>query len=159
MKKVGHTSEFCLGIYWWTWKTTITKNKKVRILTFTMYFLKIHIYKNTRNHHQCHSILTILFYFFFLEGVELKIKIFKKWKKHPGDIIILQRCTTNHIWFLVLEISNAINGYCLCHFGPMLPFYHNNGLKNQVWKMEKTPGDINLHLRNKNHDMNDVHRA
>ena len=23
VKKVGHTSEFLLGIYWWTWKTTI----------------------------------------------------------------------------------------------------------------------------------------
>ena len=47
-KKVGHTSEFLLGIYWWTWKTTIYyKNcwsepiKNVRILIFTtLYFLK-----------------------------------------------------------------------------------------------------------------------
>ena len=26
MKKVGQTSEFLFGIYWWTWKTTIKKN-------------------------------------------------------------------------------------------------------------------------------------
>ena len=25
-KKVGHTSEFLFGIYWWTWKTTLLKN-------------------------------------------------------------------------------------------------------------------------------------
>ena len=49
-------------------------NKNVRILLLMLYFFKIYIYKNTRNHHQCHSILTILFYFFFLEQDGLKIK-------------------------------------------------------------------------------------
>ena len=40
MKKVGHTSEFLFGIYWWTWKTTLLKNcrngpiKNVKILIF-----------------------------------------------------------------------------------------------------------------------------
>ena len=54
VKNVGHTSEFLFGIYWLTWKTTITP-------------------------------LTTQ-----------KIKILKKMKKAPGDIIILHKCTKNH---------------------------------------------------------------
>ena len=59
------------------------------------YFLKIYIYKNTKNCYQYRSILTILFYFFFFESDGLKINLFLKWKKYPGDIIILHKCTTN----------------------------------------------------------------
>ena len=68
------------------------KNVRILILT-TLYFLKIYNYKNTRNHHQRYSILTILFYFFFLEQDGLKIEIYKiRKKEHPRDIIILHNC-------------------------------------------------------------------
>ena len=59
------------------------EQKNLRTLILTMlYFLKIDNYKNTRNHHQRYSILTILFYFFFLEQDGLKIEIYKIRKKN-----------------------------------------------------------------------------
>ena len=52
VKKVGHTSEFLFGIYWWTWKTTIKncwcgpiKNKIILIITI------LHLKKNTWRYH------------------------------------------------------------------------------------------------------------
>ena len=71
-------------------------NKKYKnYIIYNVFFFKINIYKSTRNRHQCHSILTILFEFFFLERDGLKIKIFKKWKKHSGYIINLHKFATN----------------------------------------------------------------
>ena len=44
VKKVGHTSEFLFGIYWWTWKTNCwsgpIKNKIISIFTMLHFFKK-----------------------------------------------------------------------------------------------------------------------
>ena len=57
-KKVGHTTEFHFGIYWWTWKATIYwKNcwsgpvKKIRSLIFTMLHFFKKIKKNIWKYH------------------------------------------------------------------------------------------------------------
>ena len=116
--------------------------KNVRILIITMlHFLEIYIYKNTKNDHQCHSILSWV-----------RNKIFKKWKKiswrYYHQIMI--------ICFLVSEILTAMNGFFLCHFGSILLFCPNNGLKNQVPKIEKKAWRYYFTLCNKNHDMINV---
>ena len=94
-----------------------------------LHFLEIYIYKNTKNDHQCHSILSWV-----------RNKIFKKWKKiswrYYHQIMI--------ICFLVSEILTAMNGFFLCHFGSILLFCPNNGLKNQVPKIEKKAWRYNL---------------
>ena len=42
-----------------------------------------------------------------------KIKIFKNWKKTPGDIIILHKCTKNHDHMLHCSLNMVHNR---CHF-------------------------------------------
>ena len=86
----------------------------------------------------------------------LKIKIMKKWKKTPGDIIILHMCTINenHMMYGSWEMKcNRI----FCRFGPFLPFYPTNNLKNENFeKMKKIPGDmtsLQLCTTNDNHIM------
>ena len=85
-----------------------------------------------------------------------KIKIMKKWKKTPGDIIILHMCTINenHMMYGSWEMKcNRI----FCRFGPFLPFYPTNNLKNENFeKMKKIPGDmtsLQLCTTNDNHIM------
>ena len=46
-----------------------------------------------------------------------KIKILKKWKKTPGNIIILHKCTKNHdICYTVLEIQ-CVTDVIIFYFG------------------------------------------
>ena len=66
MRRVGHTSEFLFGIYWWTWKTTIPK-KTVKVANKKSKYFSIN-----------------------------NVVFFKKNnRKTPGDIIILHLCTEN----------------------------------------------------------------
>ena len=44
-----------------------------------------------------------------------KIKILKKWKKTPGDIIILHKCNKNHDHILYCSLDMVRNG-CNCYF-------------------------------------------
>ena len=44
-----------------------------------------------------------------------KIKILKNWKKTPGDIIILHKCTKNHDHMLYCSLDMARNGFN-CYF-------------------------------------------
>ena len=80
----------------------------------------------------------------------------KKWKKNPGDIISLRKCTINDnqiicgSWDMVLDRDNF---FILNHF---LPFYSPQNTKNQDFqKMKKTPSDITLQMCiiNENHMM------
>ena len=118
------------------------------------YFLKIYIYKNTKNCYQYHSILTILFYFFFFESDGLKINFLKKFKKYPGDIIILHKCTTNqnHMISVSQDIGCDEWIFFFVILDQFFHFFPKNSLKNQVWKNEKNACTI-LHLHNKNHDL------
>ena len=87
-----------------------------------------------------------------------KIKILKKWKKTPGDIIILQNCTKNQDHVLYCSWDMAHNGCNYCNFSfwtIFCPFTPSNSPRNEkiFLKIKKTPGDvIILHKCTKNHD-------
>ena len=87
-----------------------------------------------------------------------KIKIWRKCKTKPGDIILLQMCTINrdHMmygsWDMKFNRHNVFVIVCI-----FLPFYLPpplNSPKKNIWKKwKKTPGDIIiLHNCTKNHD-------
>ena len=84
-----------------------------------------------------------------------KIKILEKWKKTPGDIIILHKCAVNDNNMMYgssdMRCDRQNFFVILDHF---LPFYPPNNLKNQNFeKLKKIPGDIMiLHKCTKNHD-------
>ena len=68
-----------------------------------------------------------------------KSKILKNWKKLPGDIIILQKCTKNHDHMLYCSVDIAHNRFnCYFSFQAFfLPLYLPNSPKNQnleKWK-------------------------
>ena len=84
------------------------------------------------------------------------VKILKKWKKMPGDIIILHKCTKNHDHKLYYSWDMACDG-CNFYFAfwtIFCPFIPPNSPKIQnLKKNEKLPGDIIiLHLCTKNYD-------
>ena len=84
-----------------------------------------------------------------------KMKISKKWKKNPGDIIILQNCTKNHdhmlycSWHMAHNRCNSYFSFCAI-FCPLPP------QQSEKWKFQKKTkktGDIIiLHKCTKNHD-------
>ena len=84
-----------------------------------------------------------------------KIKILKKWKKTPGDIIILHKFTINdnHMmygsWDMKCDRQNFLSfGVIFC---PLIP--PNNPENQDFLKMKKASGGvIILHMCTKNHD-------
>ena len=85
-----------------------------------------------------------------------KMKISKQWKKPPGYIIILHKCTKNHDHMLYCFWDIVCDG-CICYFSfwaIFLPFYPSNSPKNENFKtMEEAPGDIIiLHICTKDAD-------
>ena len=61
-----------------------------------------------------------------------KIRIFKKWKKIAGDIIILHKCTQNH------NHMKYNSDRSFSHFRPFfLPFYPSNNPEEQNFKKKK----------------------
>ena len=69
----------------------------------------------------------------------LKIKILKKMKKMPGDIILLyihvyHKCRSYDIWFLKYKVQQTETFVILGHF---LPFQPPNKPENQNFKIEK----------------------
>ena len=171
MKKVGHTSEFIFGIYWWTWKTTIKncwcgpiKNKIILIITI-LHLKKppgdiIILHLCTKNLHDlwstvCNRLkLVILGQFLpFYSPTNPKYQNFEKMERIAGDIIILLMCTKfTIIWCTVLEIRSETEFFViLVHF---LPFYPSNDPENQNFeKMKKVYGDtIHLHMCSINED-------
>ena len=86
----------------------------------------------------------------FIPIINQKIKVLEKWKKTPGNIIILHFLPRMIIiWCMVPDISSS-TGKLFSHFGPFFVLL----LKNQ--NFEKKPGDIiSLHLctTNDNHMM------
>ena len=73
-----------------------------------------------------------------------KIKILKKWKKSPGDIIILHKCTKNHdhmlycSWDMVCDRCNCYFSFwtIFCPFVPLTSPKKENFKKKQK-KMNK----------------------
>ena len=88
VKKVGHTSEFSLGIYWWTFKNLKNQNFEK---------MKKNIHMCTKNHNDVQFLRYRVRMNFFLSFWAIfcpftphlpsslttqKTKILKKWKKH-----------------------------------------------------------------------------
>ena len=90
------------------------------------------------------ELFVILDHFFpFTPLTTHKIKILKKWKKPPGDIITLHMCPINDNHMMYNSWNMKHDDRIFCHFGPFLPFYPCNNPKNQNFeKLKKTPGDI-----------------
>ena len=84
-----------------------------------------------------------------------KIKILKKWKKAPGDIIILHKCTINdnHMiygpWDMKCTRQNFLSFWAI--FWPFTPLTAWN-MKTEKKTEKKTPGDIILYKCTRNHD-------
>ena len=93
VKKVGHTSEFPFGIYWWTLKNPKNQNfEKMKIKNAGDIII---LHMSTRNHnYSCYSywdkkwdkVFVILSHFLPFNPHPLpttqQTKILKKWKKH-----------------------------------------------------------------------------
>ena len=83
-----------------------------------------------------------------------KMKIKKKLKKTPWDIVILHQCTKthNHMLYYFCDMHGGWNFYFsfLTIFWPFIPL---TAWKNKISKNEKMHGDIiTLHKCSKNHD-------
>ena len=114
VKKVGHSSKFLFGIYWWTWKIFIKHllkwaNKKLRILIFTM----LHFLKNKEKHLKISLFYTCVpkflmiwsavpeignfgrFFLPFYPSNDLRNQNFEKLKKQP-ERSSFYTCTKNH---------------------------------------------------------------
>ena len=95
VKKVGHTSEFPFGIYWWTLKNPKNQNfeKIKKKKTFYTCVPETTMYKVQFLRYRVRQISSHYESFFTLPPPPLttqKTKILKKKKKKkPGDIIIL----------------------------------------------------------------------
>ena len=120
VKKVGHTSEFLFGIYWWTWKTTIyLRNCWSRPIKNVSIFLPFYPPNNPENQN------------------------FEKLKKASGDVIILHMCTKNddHIiyasWDMECDRNKFLSFWAsFCSFTPLL------APKIKVWKKYKKHSEI-----------------
>ena len=171
VKKVGHTSEFLFGIYWWTWKTTIKncwcgpiKNKIILIITI------LHLKKNTWRYHYFAPVYqkSPWFMIYSLWQTEIgnfrsifalllpyKPKISKLWKHgkncwRSSSYSCVQKFTI--IWCTVLEIRSETEFFVI--LGHFLPFYPSNDPENQNFeKMKRISGNtIHLHMCSINED-------
>ena len=86
------------------------------------------------------------------------MKIWKKWKKTAGYIIILNMCTINDIiWCMIPEIFNATD-QIFCYFGPFFALLPTHPLKTQKikilnkWKKHLETYTIILHKCTNNYD-------
>ena len=63
-----------------------------------------------------------------------KIKILKKWKKTPGDIIILHMCTKSNNYMMYGSWDMACDRQLFCHFGPFFTLLPSeNSKKSKFW--------------------------
>ena len=81
----------------------------------------------------------ILDHFFHFDPlITQKIKILKKWKKAPGDVIILHMCTINDNMIMAPEMWSATDNFLSCPFTPQQP------IKSKFRKNLKNGGDITI---------------
>ena len=95
----------------------------------------------------CHfrQFFAILSFCCFVPLLTPKIKIWKKCKKTPGDIILLHMCSINqdhmHPWYMMYgswDMKFNIQNYFVI-LGIFLSFYPLNSPKNKNIKNEKNP--------------------
>ena len=72
-----------------------------------------------------------------------KMKISKKWKKNPGDIIILQNCTKNHDHMLYCSWHMAHNR-CNSYFSVCAIFCPLPPQQSEKWKFQKKPKKLEI---------------
>ena len=103
---------------------------------------------------RCKYYFSFSFFIFcpFTPPTAQKMKISKKMKKTPGDIIILHKCTKNHDHMLYCSWDMAHDGYNCC-FSFWDIFCPNSPKIQNFKKMKKMPGDIIIsHMCTKNYD-------
>ena len=142
----------------------LLKSQKSRILKKWKKILEISsFYVCTKNHNQMrcsswdmewdrHNFLSFWAIFCtFTPLLTPKIKIWKKAKKTPWDIILLHMCTINEDHTMYGSWDKKTQQIVFCHFRPFCALLHTSHPKNQ--NFEKKPGNIILHLS----DTNDNH--
>ena len=170
MKKVGHPSEFLLGIYWWTWKTNNYQKdcwsgpikNKITLIFLVLHFLK-KIRKNTCRYHY-ENLDDMIYSSWYIEQNIMKLVIlchsllfyppkipknqnFKKWK-NLLEISSFYTCVTKItiIWCTVPEIWGKTDKK-ICHFGPYFallppPLLMISKIKILKKYKKRMPGDI-----------------
>ena len=85
-----------------------------------------------------HNFLVILGHFLpFTLQTTLKIKIWKKYKKTPGHIILWQMCTINEDHMMYGSWDKRHDGQFLVILAHLLPFDPPNKPKNQIFEGKK----------------------
>ena len=176
MKKVGHTSEFPFGIYWWTFKNLKNQNfeKMKRYCWRCHHFTRVPkttITWGTVPEIQREKILFDHFGSFFALYPNppspltiQKTKILKKneqsiWRCHHLNLRNKKHDQINDVWLFRYGVWQT----CFVILGHFLLFYPTtppNNLENQHFKKMKKPGDIISHMStisniNQNHIMYD----
>ena len=136
VKKVGHTSEFPFGIYWWTLKNLKnqifekTKKKLLEIIIILQTCTKNHNHiRYSSRDMEWDNFFVILGHFlpFTFSLTIQKTNILKKWKKHL-DMSSLQTCATKTTikWYMLTQ-TWSVTDIIFCHFG----FFLTTDPKNQ----------------------------
>ena len=164
MKKVGRTSEFLFGIYWWTWKTTYLLEKLLKLVNkkYKNFSIYNDVFKKNKGKY-----MLILFYtcvpkilmIWNLNRLNLiirshfcqfipflktqKIKILKKWKKYwryHHFTHVYQEPQSYEVQFPRYGVKQTEFFVLL---GTFLPFYPSNNPKHQNFeKVKKVSGDV-----------------
>ena len=113
------------------------------------------MYASWDTEHNRHKFLLFwaIFCPFTLLLITQKTKIWKIYKKPPGNIILLHMCTINEV-HMMHGSWDIKRDRVFCHFGPFFALWlSQQPQKSKFWKNEKKPGDITLQLciANDNH--------
>ena len=134
VKKVGYTSEFPFGIYWWTLKNLKNQNfwkrEKIYIYIYTGDIIILHMF--SKNHNQVQSLrYGVTQFFLSFRAIFCPLpppppppssntpqnQNFEKKKKVSGDVIILNLCNKKHNQ-MIYAYSDMV---CARHKSPICP--------------------------------------
>ena len=150
MRKVGHTSEFTFGIYWWT-----SKNPKNQIFEkmkkFAEDIIILHMMISNMRYSSWHTEWDRIFchfrpFFNPLPSNNSENQNFEEMKKAFGDVILnLRNKKHDHMMYAYSDMEclhrHNFSSFrvIFCSFAPLLT------AKIKIWKKcKKAPGDINL---------------
>ena len=144
---------FALLPHYWPWKLKFGKNLKNpwRYYSITYVYHKWRSYDIWFLKYKAQGIEFFLSFLAIFCPLPLpitqKIKILKKMKKVPGDIIIFNLCTINEhydVWFLRYGLRQTKFFFILNDF--LLLYSPNNPESQNFEKVKKMPGDITISL-------------
>ena len=141
MKKVGHTSEFPFGIYWWTLKNPKKSEFWENEKNYWRYHHFINVYQKPQSYEiqfldpEIQSETVILDHFWLIAPPSISLnnpenQNFEKMKKTSRDVIILNLC--NKFKWCMLTQTWSGTDIIFCHFRPffaLLPHYWSQKLK------------------------------